>query len=93
MVQSNTITITVTAPPTVSSITITASASSVNTGQTVTISGIVMESNGSAAANQTVTLVDSTTGGTLSTTTDSSGNYSMDVVFNTAGTYQLYTET
>lgn len=92
MVQSNTITITVLELP-AASITISASATSVNVGQSVTISGTVLNADGSAVSGQAVTLVDSTTGSTSSATTDSNGNYSFDITFNAAGAYSLYAET
>ena len=92
MVESNTITITVLPLP-AASISISASATSITAGQSVTFTGTVLNADGSPVSGQEVTLVDSTTGSTFTTTTNSSGTYSFVITFDTAGSYTLYSET
>ena len=93
MIESNKITITVTAPITPTTITIEASSYDVSTNTPVTISGEVTDQNDKPIPNITVTLIDATTNTQSTATTNSSGNYSFTVTFTNAGTYTIYTET
>jgi type 1 fimbria pilin len=90
MVTSNSITITVAAVLVPTTITLAASATSITAGGSVTFSGTVLDQNGNPVSNDTVTLTDSTTGASLTTSTNSSGAYSFSVSFPNAGTFVVY---
>jgi len=83
------------APPPTSNYTIslTASTTTVTAGQTVLFTATVLN-NGVPASGIPVTLTDQTTGGSASTTTNSSGIAEFDVTFSASqypvGTYTLY---
>ena len=91
MVNSNIVTITVLSPsPTLGSITLQASSTSITAGQSVTFSGLASSTTGTALGGVVLSInVSSSSVGTV--TTNSSGAYSMSVVFPTAGTYSVVT--
>lgn len=81
-------------PPTSNyTISLTASTTTVTAGQTVLFTATVLN-NGVPASGIPVTLTDQTTGGSASTTTNSSGIAEFDVTFSASqypvGTYTLY---
>jgi hypothetical protein len=93
-IQSNSVTITVTAPtPVLSSIKLTASVTNITTGEAVTFTATAYDQNGNPMSGISLTLVDTTTGTNIPMgTTDSSGVVSVSAGFNQSGTYVLYAE-
>ena len=69
-------------------LTLSSNESSVNAGGTVMFTANITN-NGSPVSGTQVTLTDTTTGTSNSTTTDSSGNADFNVTFNSPGTYNL----
>jgi hypothetical protein len=92
--QSNVVTVTVTAPPpaeVATTLTLTGPTSA-QVGETKTYTGrLTRNDTGAGIPSMTITLYVNNTAQS-STTTDSSGNYSFNVTFSSAGSYSLQTK-
>lgn len=94
MIESNNVTVTVSAPaPVLGSLSLTVSPTAINTGGTADFTATALDTNGQPYAGASLSLVDNTTGQIISMgTTNASGVVSVSVTFNSAGTYTLYAE-
>lgn len=92
-VQSNSVTITVTAPSVVTKITLTASSTSEDIDTPDTLIATVYDQNNNPMSGVSVTFVDSTTATTIgSDTTDANGEAQQSVEFTAGGTYTIYAQ-
>lgn len=96
VIKSNSATVIVTAPApslVLTSITLSPASADIQTGQSVDFTATAYDQNGNPMSGVALTFLDQTTGTTLNMgSTDSSGQVSISVTFNTAGTYTVYAE-